>query len=279
MVITCIALSCVTGRNPEVWSQAAYSLLYLMNWARAITGAGFGPLGHTWSLSVEEQFYLLWPLLMILCPARHRLKAAIGFVVVLIAWRIALVQGGAPDARLYNGFDTRAGALLAGCVLGLVFCGQPAFKVPIGVAALSFAALLLAFRFGFDGLPLHRYWDNLASTLVSIAVLLSAREGLFQRVLSYRPLVFTGRISYGLYLWHPIAMFVAMPVAFRTDVSPTVNHVLQFGVFVLSYVLALLSWYFIELPFLSLKPHSKLGSMVGRRALIRLLPRLRTRAL
>src|SRR5690606_29978886 len=101
------------------------TFLYLSNWARAF---GLHPpdyLGHTWSLAIEEQFYLLWPLLLMLmmkCARRRTvwLLLTFGLVGCALAWRIYLSINDATAMRLYNGLDTRADALMIGCALAIL---------------------------------------------------------------------------------------------------------------------------------------------------------------
>src|SRR5262245_21094061 len=97
--------------------------LYLSNWTRA-AGLNFPEwLGHTWSLAIEEQFYLLWPLVLLAISAARRpiplLLAVAGAIVAVSCWRLTLVMHGASTDRLYNGTDTRADALLMGVALAL----------------------------------------------------------------------------------------------------------------------------------------------------------------
>src|SRR5262245_60440887 len=104
--------------------NAGIVLFYAANWARAL-GRDLPILGHTWSLSIEEQFYLLWPpivvVLLRLGLTRRGLAAvALGGALLAAAARVALGLAGASFQRLYNGLDTRADALLVGCFLGAV---------------------------------------------------------------------------------------------------------------------------------------------------------------
>src|SRR5262249_34243452 len=99
------------------------ALTYWANWRMILRGGGdyftrtadASPLQHTWSLSIEEQFYLLWPLLLVLALRLRRPRVAI-VVLALLGTLPALFVTGSTD-RVYFGSDTHAGALLAGCAL------------------------------------------------------------------------------------------------------------------------------------------------------------------
>src|SRR5690606_5749420 len=86
-------------------------------------------LGHTWSLSLEEQFYLIWPPLFVLLFRIFKAKAAVfagAVAIALFSWilRVVLFAGGAGHDRVYNGLDTHADALMLGCAVGLVFASR-----------------------------------------------------------------------------------------------------------------------------------------------------------
>jgi peptidoglycan/LPS O-acetylase OafA/YrhL len=108
--------------SPQKWvnAQAVHiSGLYLMNWNRAFDWLPEGHLGHTWSLAMEEQFYLLWPMMLLMIWRRDALRWTVTGIFVVFAWRTALAISGAGVDRTYNGFDTHADALLMGCALSL----------------------------------------------------------------------------------------------------------------------------------------------------------------
>jgi peptidoglycan/LPS O-acetylase OafA/YrhL len=106
--------------------DAGIAFLYMTNWWRALDWQpGITYMGHTWSLAVEEQFYLLWPLTFLilfrLLGFGRRLVASILTIALAIwGWRCWITWQGASWNRVYNGFDTRADALLVGCALAVV---------------------------------------------------------------------------------------------------------------------------------------------------------------
>jgi peptidoglycan/LPS O-acetylase OafA/YrhL len=212
----------IDGHTDMAIASVATSSLYVSNLAVA-NGIYLGPLEHTWSLALEEQFYLLWPAILIMGIARKRLL--ISLLVVGIIASAALRLGPITDiARfwwIYHHTLTRADALLVGCVLALVPF-RPALPTTI-VAVASLVILVV--------LPLDQ---GTFTTLLLLPAALAAGIVVVAkpRVLGIAPLVAVGKISYGLYLWHfPLAMLLPAWAAF-------------FG----SFLLAILSYRFVELP-------------------------------
>jgi len=110
------------GFGSRTLTDALLALGYCVNWARAFDMRGASLLGHTWSLSIEEQFYVLWPITLILLVKRtgnsRSLTRVLGLsAAVAVIYRILMLTGGASGVRLYNGLDTRADGLLLGCAL------------------------------------------------------------------------------------------------------------------------------------------------------------------
>ena len=215
-------------------------------------------LEQTWSLSVEEQFYFLWPVvLLLLLRARQSLEVmawlVAGAVVVDIAWRVML-YGHADSARLYYAFDTQADALLVGCFVGLI-CPM-ARRGWAGWTTKAFfvggtmgAGILLADSIGALSVS-SRLGDPLMKVSAGAVMLLLATRppAVVTRILSHRVMIWLGAISYSLYIWH-VAVFRAT--------GPGALHVsrLLAGPIRLSLTLAVavVSFYAIESPFLRLK--------------------------
>jgi peptidoglycan/LPS O-acetylase OafA/YrhL len=110
-------------RRPLIWPQAFASFFYFNNYYQAIFGNPNTGFSHTWSLAVEEQFYLLWPVLFFLWKdnLRRLIVATISIVIAVWAYRAVLQFGlHVPQGYLYEAFDTRADHLLMGCLLALI---------------------------------------------------------------------------------------------------------------------------------------------------------------
>lgn len=195
------------------WSQdVAWSAAYLSNWARALGWHATERLGHTWSLAVEEQFYLVWP--CVLWGLRRWwpspaacLAGVVVLALVCAAWRWHLLWSGADVARLYNGTDTRLETLLWGAALAIAWWHWPAHvarcAVPAGLAAVAvWAAALWASQ--WDAAWVYQWGISVMawSGVALVACVLTRPDHVAVRWLASPPLVALGVWSYGIYLWH-----------------------------------------------------------------------------
>lgn len=186
-------------------------LTYGINWLHALWH-GYAPLGHLWSLAVEEQFYFVYPLLVFLAAAvagpRHRrrvLTVALTALVGASAWWSVHLTAVEPAVAYYSPF-TRFWELGLGCLLAVVTAGRPPIRAWLGaVGSLLGAALIVA-----SLVVLHNgsaYPGSLAWLPCGGAALLllggsSGRGGGVSGLLSLAPLVYIGDLSYSLYLTH-----------------------------------------------------------------------------
>lgn len=249
-LVVALSLVSLIARNHRVqhFTDIVLALTYLMNWSRAFrwtTDLG-GFLGHTWSLSVEEQFYMVWPVAVLLLSRVRNFAPAIISVLIAsaILWRGYLIVSGAGYERIYNGSDAHADPLLIGCLLAFV----PDFIRRHAAIAGRFILLpLLALAVMLAAPDVYGAYIGVTLSAACTAWILIAtyETGLLSKLLSFRPLVYTGRISYGWYLWHfPALYFVEHDVPQHYHLPKGGNVVLALA----SYLIAMASFHFIERP-------------------------------
>jgi peptidoglycan/LPS O-acetylase OafA/YrhL len=232
-----------------------------------------GILVHTWSLAVEEQFYLFWPLLMRIPKTKlYRVPLlAIGFAVAgAFIYTLGAFPGPA-NRFLYMGTPFRVLSLALGA---LIACFESSlFSNPRLVVRLCCAAMIVC---SVGGILVKTHpgstWDDFGR-LVSVAALsfatvtgcisIDKTKLSVARVLRSRGLAAIGRISYGVYLYH-LPIFVLLGVNTGTGATPTLGHLAI--AYVLTFAAAALSYRFIESPILSLKRYITPSSLGMSRA-------------
>jgi peptidoglycan/LPS O-acetylase OafA/YrhL len=203
--------------------DALSALSYVANWRMIYHGGGYfdqtapaSALQHTWSLGIEEQFYLLWPLLLLAIPRRF-LALACGAGALASAGVMAVLYNPLDFDRAYFGTDTRAQALLVGCALA----ARPLSRWVTAVWGTFGAGVFLVALVRADGSDAWLYHGGFLLIAVGVAGVIAhavaSPRGLTARVLALPALVWVGQISYGLYLWHwPLYQFLT---AERTGTS------------------------------------------------------------
>ncbi len=225
--------------------------LYLTDFVQSLRPSIGMALGHTWSLAIEEQFYLLLPLALLATrrwTAQRRLRATIVGILLVATWRAALWRHGVPWERVYYGLDTRADALLVGVLLAQL-CRLPRFaprstgRPQIVIGVTIFIAWMVTVPptsgIGFLG----------GFTLVAVAagLLIHGSVPIAEGFLVSRALAWMGRLSYALYLWHSVIFNLLGVEAHRERVPIGLA---------LSLATAALSYRFVEMPFLRRKQRS-----------------------
>jgi peptidoglycan/LPS O-acetylase OafA/YrhL len=238
----------IAGLTSDVnWKQLLIGIFYL----RDIFGSGL-TLGHLWSLGIEEQFYLLWPLMLLLVPRKRLLPVAFG-----IATLVCLSRMTAMHLRTFD-YDTgiyymrpwfRADSILAGCCIALAKENYAAVIRRAGayVPAGAIWAAMLAWTFwGEHLLPGSFYLGvQLILATAGVAKVVSNEDSSARSVLTQSWLRYVGRISYSLYLWQQL---------FLVAKQQSWGWIREFPMdIILSVVLAALSYRYVELPFLALK--------------------------
>ena len=244
--------------------------LHASNW-RSAFGPDVKALSHVWSLSIEEQFYLVWPLVVLLVRPKRMGGLCAGLVVLACALRCYAASRGAPPEALHRLTPFRVDALAFGGLVA-VLVRQPALRAAIRrrlPALTAFAAgllvpLLIAGR-GAASRPMttlgYTAFAFLYACLVFAAFDGSGSPGGLPAWLRRPSLRALGKYSYAMYMFHyPISVWVAALVAQRSrGASELVQAVLWLGAvaagILLSFGLALLSWNLVEKHFLSLKKY------------------------
>jgi peptidoglycan/LPS O-acetylase OafA/YrhL len=240
LIVSAVVFTAIAAPVDVVAAVGSFkaAFLYVENWHLIHTSTGYfaaditqNPVLHFWSLAVEEQFYLLWPMAMGAMffltrrMDRARQVRAITTIVALGAacsavWALSLRHSN-PN-RAYYGTDARAYELLAGALIALV----PALVATAGrfrrstrgtaIASVVAAVVLATSWFRLDAVE-----RGVAITVVTVVLIVSieaAEGGIVQRALSTRSFVYLGKISYGTYLWHWIVILVVVK---KFDVSTT----------------------------------------------------------
>lgn len=273
LVIVCTAALCtlldhslLTKLREDMWA----ALLWVTNWWYIFQDASYfdalgapSPLTHFWSLAIEEQFYLVWPVVLLVAhkmgAKRTTMRNATLAVALLSALEMALLYNPLDDpSRVYYGTDTRAFSLLIGAWLAFVWPShllgaqkgvhltKQVRTVLDGVGIVALVALLglIVFVDGFSPF-LYRGGILLASILTAIVIAVMVHPAsLLGRIAGAKPLVWVGLRSYGIYLWH-FPLFLLMNPRNFTGETPWWMYLVQVAVV---FACAAFSYRFVENP-------------------------------
>jgi peptidoglycan/LPS O-acetylase OafA/YrhL len=240
---------------PMLLSAATFTLNYRHLWEATPLHSDYFVIGHYWTLTLEEQFYLTWPLLMWLAVRRRLLPLLVLVVLLAPVVRVATYFF-TPGSREQIGmmFHTGFDAIAAGVLLGELLRNpranqilhaiiQPRWTVPAIILFLTVISPLILDRFhGAYSITIGKTLELTGIAVVLIAVVSRPATAL-ARFLNWRPLMFIGVLSYSLYVWNPLFL---NPAAHSALNALPVN-------FLGAFLAALLSHYLIERPFLALK--------------------------
>ncbi|MGM1049239.1 MAG: acyltransferase family protein [Bacillota bacterium] len=242
------------------------SIFYINNWYLIFHEVSYfesfappSPIGHLWSLSIEEQFYLLWPLLLViglkLLPRKGKMILWILTCAAISTIAMAIIyEPGSDPSRVYYGTDTRAFALLIGAALAIIW---PSWKLSgrISSPARSFldisggigilVLIVLIYRTNeYDDL-LYRggflYLSMLTAVIIAVIVHPASHIG---KLMGIKPFVWIGKRSYSLYIWHYPVIVLSTPVV-NTEGPSFMRILMQI---IASVILASLSYKYVEEP-------------------------------
>jgi peptidoglycan/LPS O-acetylase OafA/YrhL len=252
-IVPAMMAESVASARP-VWAYPLF-LQNLFNYGKPV-----GPLGVTWSLAVEEQFYFVWPLLIYFLKERTLRRVLVGVLLFEPVLRLGMSLSGATFTLLYTSTFTRLDGLAAGCLLAVLLrrWGAEVVRASAKYAVVPAVAITLA-----AGM-LHEAW-LLFSALALLFTAIAALAMTWQGMPRIGFLAYTGRISFGLYLLHlPVMDLLAAP-----RIRPHLGGDWGYAAasFVGMYALASASFYGFEQPILKFKKY-----FVTRRAITAEMP-------
>ncbi|MEO5535549.1 MAG: acyltransferase family protein [Pseudolysinimonas sp.] len=283
LVCTAAALTAGSDALVGIGTQVAGAVTFSSNWLFIAAGSTYFDAGmpelfrNLWSLAVEEQFYLLWPLLLVLVVVRipRWLKlAGIGALAVASATAMAVLVNPADSTRVYYGTDTHSFGLAIGAFLAVLVLGRPmdgrALRSSLAIAGPLAVAGLVALAIFMPGDSPLTYRGGLALVAVLSAVAIASLlvpGSRLARVLDRPPLRWVGLRSYGLYLWHwPV--FVLLSYGLPTWPHEGLEGWALGGIaLAITVVAASLSYRFVE------QPVRRLGFRATARAVLNVRPR------
>ena len=235
----------------------AAAFFYVMNWQFYFSEHNLVfLLIITWSLAIEEQFYVFWGLTL---AVMVKLKVSknglffftLGLIFLIILARNLRALSGEPPHNLYHATDTRIDAILIGCVAAFVYM----WRVPLNqkyfnrLAVLCTGAMAVCFAV-YEYKQVETYITGLPLFSFSAAILIlwfaNKEKSFFHKLLENRPLRYVGEISYGLYLWNMLGIMIS-------DRFFDSKIMIAGGALVLTFCFAAFSFKFIERPFLKMK--------------------------
>lgn len=258
LIVSALALVCTLPVDLERYGESLFAALFSGSnfyfWSQADyfdAAAQTKPLLHTWSLAVEEQYYLVFPVLLYFISKLSRKgRDAVLLGLFAVSLLLSMVTVYRYPATAFYLPHTRAWELLMGAALALGIGKLPDIAVVRNAAVILGLAMIVLAVTWFDESMVFPGARALLPCLGAALVIAGGenRQTVAGTMLSWKPMVFIGLISYSLYLWHwPLIVFSRLQNAILPESVPPV--VLNLSLFAASIGLAALSWQFVEKPF------------------------------
>lgn len=261
--VVVIILAVITGYGILGGSNPVWVLLYVGNFHMAIEGGG-SILDHFWSLAIEEQFYLLWPMIVLSLSRGKLMLVAAAMIVISPLVRTLLVLNDAPELAVYVLTPARMDGLAMGALIAL-FVRGPQGIAPLvpwawrfgAMSAAAFLVIVIARRdFSTSDPVILTAGISLLTIMYASLLVLSLSFRPLQLVMELPVMRWFGKYSYGLYVWHPIVNMILLhsPLTEQigADTSLKVVALVVFA-FIVSIIVTLASYRFLEAPLLRLK--------------------------
>lgn len=251
---------------PGVFDNWQWHVTYLTNFLLWL-GGELSYASHFWTLAVEEQFYIIWPIIVIFAPTRHLPFITLMIIIISPIWRTNVLGLHNPE-HIWALLPSQLDYLGMGALLSVVM-KRPSIIQPRYFSQIIFIVGVVGFSFthfaGMFGFIKQTFLAMIFCSLIYISSI--GIKGVIGKILSSRPLVFIGKISYGIYILHMLAPFFwnwflytspipGYRIFLRLGIPEYIyNHFLFMLLFYIVFTLlfSTISWFFLERPILSLK--------------------------
>lgn len=266
LIVACLILNLGDMRSTFPWHA-----LYLSNVLIAINNAWPAATAHLWSLSVEEQFYLVWPLLVLTLPARFLKWLFLAAVVAAVAFRAVFFAYAGSTVAIWVATPAALDALGIGALMALhEGRGGQAPRWSVIFAGIVLAPVLTTLLLPGTAEAWYVWGEFLMALPMALLVLGASRgfPGWFGAILQSRPLMYIGKISYGIYLYHLAILILFENLSGKFDLNlPLTRGPLLFVVLsAVTILVASTSWYLLEQPINRLKERLPYRGKGGREA-------------
>ena len=247
--------------NTDIRSNYLYFFTYTSNFYFFQMQSWNGMLSHLWSLSVEEQFYLVWPWLMLYCKKKHVLPVILVSIFTGLLFQLIFKNVYLAGILTFTCLD----AFGVGALLAYIQVNNPSFfheryKWILAIGVVSLALMILHFNYRLDYLSARNLTAVFMFWLIVEILLKGEKKSFLPNYVFNNPLlVFMGKISYGLYLYHMMIPHFTRDFLFQMNshlpagLSYHNNHLVHLENFILLIGISYLSYLYIEMPFLGLK--------------------------
>jgi peptidoglycan/LPS O-acetylase OafA/YrhL len=251
------------GAFKKIYTDQAWYWTYTCNLLFTFQGHPSGPAGHFWSLAIEEQFYLLWPLMVYLCPKKVFVAVCLALVSLAPCLRVAMHLSNVESGSIYNFTLCRIDPLAMGALIAVLSRSEDGIKLlrtftkPILFVSLVSIIIIICTRHDLSpedvvlytlGFSLFAFFFGAILTFIGPI----SSNGIFCRSFEWSPLRYIGRISYGIYVFHYLWINFFETSLWQSIFgnSHLIKAVAYFGG---TFGMALVSWYFFESQVLKLK--------------------------
>ncbi len=242
-----------------------WHFFYGSNFYFALRGDWYGSISHFWTLAVEEQFYFVWPCIIFFVPYKHLLKTIIAFISIAPIFRFVCAMSGANEVQIITLPFSNVDTLGLGALLGYLSLKSPNYaEIGRKLAMTGFFFGLPAYAVDFflrklytTYSPFQYGYSRTCLALFFVGIVFYASrgvKGVLGNILNFQPLIYIGKISYGLYVYHnfvpPLVDMILRGFGMSTEMPKNIHFLVNLSA---TFLIAVVSWHLMEKPINDLK--------------------------